>query len=383
MRRIGWILFAVTICEYAGSVALGGVHGVAQNVGYFTTITTCAAVGALILHRAPRHRIGWILAAAPLLIGLAAWTGAYVDGTTGTGPARTWTAWAANWSWMAGIGLPVTFLGLLVPDGRLPSRRWRPFLWLACIQYVLLVLGTALAPGTLDDKWGIDNPVGVSNLQLLLAGGFIAVPPVLPAGVAAAVVRFRRGTPVERQQLKWIVAAFAVAVAVGAGNGLVTSLFPGFSGIPVLVVWLTWTAIPVAFGFAILRHRLYEIDVIIRKTLVYAGVVASLALLDLGGVAGMGAAFRSVTGQSSAVAVTVSTLLVAACFQPVRRRIQGAVDRRFYRSAYDAERAVAAFTGRLRREIDLDALRAELLATLADTVQPTHAAVWLRPGEAE
>jgi hypothetical protein len=354
-RRLGWALCGVTVLEYAGVVVLGGIHSVASAAGAFIAIASCAIVGALILHRDPGHRIGWILCAAPLLIGLSGVTTGYADVTDGHGAGRTAAAWVSQWSWMAGLGLPVTFLGLLVPDGRLPSRRWRPFLWLACAQYSLLVVGAALAPGVLDKKWGIDNPVGVRYAQFLLAGGLIAVPPVLPAGIAAAVVRFRRGSVVERQQLKWIEA----------------------------IIWLTWSTIPIAFGVAILRYRLYEIDVIIRRTLVYAALVAILATLYLGGVASLGWAFRSATGQSSALAVTLSTLAVAAAFQPVRRRVQAGVDRRFYRSAYDAGSAVAAFTGRLREEIDLDALRGELLETIADTVQPTHAGVWLRPAPEE
>jgi hypothetical protein len=380
---LGWALCGVTVLEYAGVVVLGGIHSVASAAGAFIAIASCAIVGALILHRDPGHRIGWILCAAPLLIGLSGVTTGYADVTDGHGAGRTAAAWVSQWSWMAGLGLPVTFLGLLVPDGRLPSRRWRPFLWLACAQYSLLVVGAALAPGVLDKKWGIDNPVGVRYAQFLLAGGLIAVPPVLPAGIAAAVVRFRRGSVVERQQLKWIVAAFAGAVGLGALNGLVTDLYPAFHGAPEAIIWLTWSTIPIAFGVAILRYRLYEIDVIIRRTLVYAALVAILATLYLGGVASLGWAFRSATGQSSALAVTLSTLAVAAAFQPVRRRVQAGVDRRFYRSAYDAGSAVAAFTGRLREEIDLDALRGELLETIADTVQPTHAGVWLRPAPEE
>ena len=383
MRRIGWALCAVTAVEYVAGVALGVGHGLGSALGFLVTAMSSSIVGALIIQRDPRNRIGWILAIAPLFICLSGVCGAYTDSTTGHGALRTTTAWASEWSWMAGLGLPVAFLGLLIPDGRLPSPRWRAVLWFAYAQYAVIVLGQMFAPGVLDKAWGIDNPVGIPHADLLINGGLIAVPPILPAGILACVLRYRRGTAVERQQLKWIVTALAVAVGFGTLNGLVSDLYPSFHGAPEVFVWLTWATIPIAFGVAILRYRLYEIDVIIRKTLVYTGVVASMAGLYLAGVAGMGVAFRSVTGQSSAVAVTVSTLLVAAAFQPIRRRIQRTVDRRFYRGAYDAELAVAAFTGRLRREIDLDALRAELLATVADTVQPTHAAVWLRPGEAE
>jgi hypothetical protein len=383
VRRLGWALCAVTAVESVAGIALGVGHGLGSLLGFLVTAMSSAIVGALILQRDPGNRIGWILAGAPLFICLSGVCGAYTDSTTGHGALRTTTAWASEWSWMAGLGLPVAFLGLLIPDGRLPSPRWRPVLWFAYAQYAVIVLGQMFAPGVLDKSWGIENPVGVEHADLLIHGGLIAVPPILPAGILACVLRFRRGTSVERQQLKWIVTSLAVAVAFGTLNGLVSNLHPSFHGAPEVIVWLTWATIPIAFGFAILRHRLYEIDVIIRKTLVYTGLVASLGLLYLACIAGLGVAFRSATGQSSAVAVTVSTLLVAAAFQPIRRRIQRAVDRRFYRGAYDAERAVAAFTGRLRRDIDLDALRAELLATVADTVQPAHAAVWLRPAPEE
>jgi hypothetical protein len=214
----------------------------------------------------------------------------------------------------------------------------------------------------------------------------IAIPLGTVAAVASLVVRFRRAGPVERLQIKWLAAAGTFSGSLYALVLLSSALFaasgrsePGWDA-AILDVWfLTLSLIPAAIGVAVLRYRLFEIDVIIRRTLVYALLVGSLALVYLGGVSVAGALLRGLTGSSGTLAVTASTLAVALAFQPFRGVIQRTVDRRFYRSGYDARAAVDGFSERMREQIDLDALRRELLAVVAGIVQPTHASVWLRP----
>ena len=273
-----------------------------------------------------------------------------------------------------------SFVVLLFPDGHLPSRRWRPVVWVGAVSLACAWTGLLLAPGRLDAPLHrFHNPLGIQGFQYLAVAG-VAIPFVMIAGLVAGVVRYRRGDPVERLQLRWFVAsvcAFAASVVLSAViEGLTGVSTPDYVFLAVL--WL----VPASVGVAILRYRLYEIDVIIRKTLIYAVLVVALALVYLGGISLMGWAFRSLTGQSGALAVTLSTLAVAAAFQPLRTRIQRAVDHRFYRRAYDATQTLDAFTGRLRDQIDLDSLHGEVLRTVESTVQPRHVSLWLRPTSA-
>ena len=206
----------------------------------------------------------------------------------------------------------------------------------------------------------------------LLIGSFFA-------GIACVALRFRRSREIERQQLKWFAAAVMTVLAVIV---VVFAVYQATGRNHSDAIFLIGTSIiPVATGLAMLRYRLYEIDVIMRRTVVYSALIVALAALYLGGVALLGWIFRSVTGQSGALAVTVSTLLVAAAFQPLRHRIQRTVDHRFYRRKYDAAVTLDAFSGRLREQIDLDALQTEVLGVVTETLQPSHASLWLRTVE--
>ena len=213
----------------------------------------------------------------------------------------------------------------------------------------------------------------------------LVVPMMMVASAVSLVIRYRRSHGLERQQLKWLAAAAAVvAVTYLIVEPLSVAVNPGTDSAPEWlliaqeIALISFALIPAAIGAAILRYRLYEIDVIIRRTVVYAMLVAALALLYLGGITSIGWLLRDVAGQSSALAVTVSTLAVAAAFQPLRRRIRQAVDRRFYRRGYDAQAAVAGFSGRLREQVDLDAIAADLVQTTQATVSPRTVSVWLR-----
>ena len=267
-----------------------------------------------------------------------------------------------------GLFVPACFLGLLIPDGHLPSRRWRPVAWCAAITVGCGVIGTILGESQVNDGH-TPNPFHVPHADNLFILGTALLLPVIGLGITAAVVRYRQGTQIERQQMKWIIAAF-VAIIV---TGILQSSLLG-------QIWfVTWALLPIAFAVSILRYRLYEIDVIIRKTLIYAALAATLALVYLGGISLTTWIFRSVTGQSGALAVTLSTLIVAAVFQPLRTRIQRTVDHRFYRRKYDATRALDAFNHRMREQIDLDALHDEVLGVITETLQPSHTTLWLRP----
>jgi hypothetical protein len=406
-RRVAWLVFCVACGLWLAAATFswltrslasqsgwgGGGFAVAALFGLVQL--AFPAAGLLLARRRPRLPIGWLLLGIGVAWGLAGSTG-YADYGLrlhpGSLPAAAIVAAVGAPMWAPAIGITCTFLILLFPDGRLPGPRWR---WVAWVSAVAIVGGTAadtLTPGEMASQGypGVQNPLGVGVIgsaldvgQLLLA----LIPVMMVASAASLVVRFRRAGAVQRQQIKWLASAAAV-VAVSYLLVLAISLIAEPSN-NIGPLWLqaaqdasllSFGLIPIAIGVAVLRHGLFEIDVIIRKTLVYSTLVASLGLLYLAGVVGLQALVRSVIGQSGAVAVTASTLVVAGAFQPLRTRIQRAVDRRFYRARYDVEAVVEAFSGRLREQIDLDALHRELLAVVAGAVQPVHASLWLRPG---
>jgi len=315
----------------------------------------------------------------------------------GSLPGAKIAAWLAEWTWVPSVGLIGTFLVLLFPDGRLPSRRWRAVAWLAVTAMLFPGLSLAFLPGPLEETPGIAiaNPFGIeatrSILEMVGAVGFFLLPFCFVASAVSMVLRFRRSQGIERQQLKWFVSAAAL-LAVTFTATVVASFFVGdLSGrsAPPLalkvaqdITTLTFAGLPVAAGIAILRYRLYDIDRIINRTLVYGSLTATLAVVYFGSVVSLQAAFRALSGQDSTLAVVASTLAIAALFNPLRRRMQGFVDRRFYRSKYDARKTLEAFTARLREETDLEALSDDLVGVIRDTMQPEHVSLWLRPDPA-
>jgi hypothetical protein len=278
--------------------------------------------------------------------------------------------------------IAATFFCLLFPDGRPPSHRSRWVGRLALMGGVLLVLGLSLTPGTLDERNypGVRNPVGVEGAGRLLEGtttvgtGLALV--ALLLAVVSMIVRFRRSIGDERQQLKWVV--YAGAVAAG-GFALTLFLSGPLANAVFALAFLAFIGVPVAAGVAILRYRLYEIDLLINRTLVYGTLTAALAMVYVGSVVSLQALFRTLTGQESQLAVVVSTLAIAALFGPLRRRVQAFIDRRFYRRKYDAAKTLAAFGAKLREETDLETLSDELVAVVRSTMQPAHVSLWLRP----
>jgi hypothetical protein len=304
----------------------------------------------------------------------------------------------SDWIWVPAVGLLGTYVLLLFPDGRLPSRRWRPLAWLSGAVILLLSVGGMLAPGRLDNLAGVRNPFGIEGADWLTTVAYVLLP-LLPlcmlASALSLVLRYRRSGGEERQQIKWIAFAASVVVVLYAIAMIASFVLPAESWTTAGSVWwlnlLTYavlssfTLVPIAVGFAVLKYRLYEIDLLINRALVYGSLTTTLVLIYVGGVAVTQTVFRLLTGQEQQpqLAVVASTLAIAALFNPLRRRVQTLVNRRFYRRKYDAAKMLSSFSSRLREETDLDSLSDEVLGVVRETMQPAHASLWLRPHAAD
>jgi hypothetical protein len=381
---LGLALVAAAGILAVRDVAATGVAMGANSVGALLVGASFTVVGWLIVSRRRENRIGWMLLAIGVVFALVTFSGAHAQGglvaEPGSLPLADVTAWLSTLAWVPAWTL-VMLLLLLYPDGRLPSRRWRPILWIAAASAVLMLVPSAFA------EWPYRGPAlltGVSpstpeldTAALLQVVGLLLSLGVAVAGAGALVIRFGRSAGVERQQIKWFASAAAVEVA--ALFVLSGSLLP--PPLDVLLALISAPLIPIAIGVAILRYRLYEIDRIISRTVSYAVVTGILAAVFVGTILVMQILLASLLSGSS-VAVAASTLVVAALFQPLRRRVQSAVDRRFDRSRYDAERTVAAFGAHLRDEVDLGNLYAEVREVVAATVAPATVGVWIRRADA-
>jgi MFS family permease len=378
----------------SGSWSGGGIW---VGLALVTAAVTYPAAGWLIAARRPESPIGWILLAIGVMWGVG-FTSTYADYTLKLHhdlPGGALVATVGGAFWLPAIGVTGTFLLLLFPDGRLPGRRWRWVAWAAAAAIAAALVFLIFRPGSLADAGypGVRNPLGIDALRPVVGAGWAAILLVIALMVASAasvVVRYRRARGPERQQVKWLAAAaagvalvYAVVVPIGAYVDPSSQHTPGWLSAAQSISLLSFGFIPVAIVFAVLRYRLYEIDVIIRRTLVYAVLVAILAALYLGGVTVVGALLRTVTGGSGAIGVTVSTLIVAAVFQPLRGRIQRAVDRRFYRGRYDAVRTLESFSGRLREQVEIESVSGQVLDVVHQTLQPAHVSLWLRPPQGE
>ncbi len=348
----------------------GSVSSLVATTGGFFAFSV---VGLLIIFRQPRNLVGWICA----IVGLASHaTGfaseyakfAYVT-NPGSLPSATAVGWFSNWTWVPMVFLPLTQLLLLFPDGRPLSRRWRQFGVGAAALLVALMISASLVDGDGDPP---PNPLATPAADVISAILGVAVVPVVLACMVAALLRFRRSTGIQRQQMKWFALAVALNIALQMTNSIVwpedeqNSLF----GIGLLLL-------AGSIGMSVLRYRLYDIDLVINRALVYGSLTGILAGTYVGSVLLLQLTLSGVT-EGSGLAVAASTLAVAALFQPVRARIQRAVDRRFFRNRYNAELIVGAFGSRLRDEVDLSTLSTDLLDTVHTTVRPTHASLWLR-----
>jgi hypothetical protein len=352
-------------------------------------------VGALIASKRPKNAVGWLCLAVGLLWSLSGvfdYYGYYGAATPGSLPFPVVAAGVSDWIWVPAVGLLGTYVLLLFPDGRLPSRRWRPLAWLSGAVILLLSFGVMLAPGPLDNLAGVRNPFGIEGAEWLTVGAY-ALLPLLPlcmlASALSLVLRYRRSGAEERQQIKWIAFAASVVVVVYAIAMIASFIFPAESWTTAGSVWwlnlLTYavlssfTLVPIAVGIAVLKYRLYDIDVIVNRTLVYGSLTAMLIVLYFGGIVVLQSVFVLLTREQSTLAIVASTLLIAALFTPLRRRTQSFIDRRFYRRKYDARRTLETFSSKLRDETDLEALNAELVGVVRETMQPTHVSLWLLP----
>jgi hypothetical protein len=384
--RLAWSLWLLAMALVALSVLLGVRNAatvaafVADALVIVPMVVSFATVGALIAARHPRNPIGWLFASFAAITGLVLLASEYASyalvTAPGSVPGGDWAAWLGAWSLGFTIAIPA-FIFLLFPDGHLLSPRWRPLAWLIVANGILGVALAALSNLAVADF----SPFASSPIQLLRGGTIRAIynanqavgAAVLLGSALCLVVRLRRARGEQRQQLKWVAytatvgfAAFAIVALVGRPE-------------PVVVATVAFPAIAIAAAIAIFKYHLYDIDRLISRTLVYAILTLVLGLGYAGVVLVLGQRFGGVTRHPPSWAVAGATLAVAALFQPARRRIQQAVDRRFNRRKYNAATTIQAFSTRLRDQIDLDTLSTELLAVVDQTMEPTRVSLWFRP----
>jgi hypothetical protein len=393
---LAWSLAALSVMMFVAAIALHVLARSVDSPGEWSTLGAVGRVlsflpflafplvGALVASRRPRNWVGWILLADGLL-----WTfGAVLDSYRVYGLARPGSVpfsgavhALGQWLWVPAVGLFAVYLILLFPDGRLPSRRWRPLAWFSGAVMVLLSAGIGKPFGLEQYPWVSDAlPVVLALLPLCIL-----------ASAVSLVLRYRRAGTEVREQIKWVAfAALFVGVQfvidIGASLLLVpmtaSGREPAWLALLDQVGFIMFAGVPIAVGIAVLKYRLYDIDVIINRALVYGSLTATLVALYFGGIVVLQRLFVALTGQQSTLAVVASTLAIAALFNPLRRRIQGFVDRRFYRRKYDASKTLETFSAKLRDATDLEALSGDLKAVVGETMQPAHVSVWLRPDTA-
>jgi hypothetical protein len=385
---LAWALWLVTFgCCAAGLLVTLAIYrpltlGVlAEGALYaFFFVLGFATVGLVLALRRPGNPIGWLYGAAGLAwaytIPLAPWVDQLLREHRPLPLLAQLHVALSEFGWAPAIGLGVTLPALLLPNGHLRSRRWRLVVVTSVTGFVLATVGGALSPGPIEEA-GIDNPLGLAGpagdvASVLTIVGVLLHWWSLPPAAVCVILRFRSSRGVERQQMRWVAAGAAGAVA-----GLLLALPSGLGIAPNFVSHIIFPALlcpPVAIGVAVLRYRLYDLDRVISRTLTYGLLTVLLGLGYAGVVLGLG----RLLPDSSSLVVAAATLAVAGLFQPFRRRVQALVDRRFNRHRYDAARTVDGFAARLRDQVDLDALHGELLAVVDQTMQPTRASLWLR-----
>ena len=400
--RLAWALVALSVALLLGGIALshvasstvpdrplGGEAGdssVVTNVTNLLTLLPFSVVGAIIVSRHPRNTIGWIFCSIGLAVGIQALTTGYAEywlaSGSGSRSLGETAAWFSTWSWIPVVAVPTSFLLLLFPDGSLPSPRWRPIAWCAGLGITGFVVGYALEAGPLEEFPQIVNPYGVDSplLGIVAIAAFIVVVGSMVASAVSLIVRHRRAGSEQRQQIKWLAYGGTVVVGTIFVAGTAPPFISGLNYmVSIVIISVALLGLPIFTGIAIVRHRLYDIDIIINRTLVYGSLTVTLVFLYFGGIVVLQRLFVLLTGEKSTLAVVASTLAIAALFSPLRRRVQGFVDRRFYRRKYDAAKTLAAFGSRLREETDLDALSSDMVEVARGTMQPAHVSLWLRP----
>ncbi|MGH2465346.1 MAG: hypothetical protein ACRDGI_07790 [Candidatus Limnocylindrales bacterium] len=392
-----WTVWAIAtvlvLLALAGGLASIGGDLVATITVISSSIAALAlgTTGAVLVTRLPGNPIGWLLWAGGFILAFASGISSIAGSMfTSNIAGAVWLYWLSNLLWVPAVVMVALFVPLLFPTGHLPSRRWRAVVIVAFVSVAAVVLEAAVGPFTPGSApYGIDNPLAVggtvASIAAILSGastltGFVCFPLV----AASMVLRYRRASGVERAQLRWFAAvaaligpAFAIGIVTGsATDGIVLVI----SNLVWLLIFFGLVLLPIAIGLAILRYRLYEIDRLISRTLMYGALTVILALVYLGSILLIQTLLASFT-RSNELAVAASTLLVAALFQPIRGRLKRAADRRFNRARYDGDRELAAFAGRLRDEVDLTQVSTEIAATVQRILQPVSASIWLRGPE--
>jgi hypothetical protein len=391
--RLAWSLWALCLALTALSLLLSALnlsHPGTHVYDYWLTNTTVVidvTVGALVASRRPENPVGWLVCLYSLAISMSYFSSEYAIyallAQPHSLPAGEVLVWISSWILSVTVGVQVFSL-LLFPTGRLPSWRWRWVAWLTVAVTLIGMISSAFSSGPLDGLGPIRNPLGMEGFSGVYDVVRSIMFPLLFLAVASSLfARLHRAVGVERQQLKWLAYAAATLPV-----GIILIIIPGAIDTP---PWFEWAGvaffvaagagIPISMGIAILRYRLYDIDVVINRTLVYGSLTAILAGVYFGGVTATQVLLRNITGQEQLpqLVVVASTLLIAALFNPLRRRIQSFIDRRFYRSKYDAAKTLEAFSARLRDETDLDRLGEDLVGVVTETMQPSHVSMWLHP----
>src|SRR5215211_6074115 len=390
--RLAWSICALSLALTALSLLLLALNLSYPNTyiyDYWLENTVLAVsfsiIGAIIASRLPANPVGWLFCAAACTIAVECLSGEYAIyallARPNSLPMGEALAWLAFWAWIPSIGCIVLSL-LLFPNGELPSSRWRWLAWLSVLLTIAGAVWVALSPGAIGNLGSIHNPLGIEGLPR----GYKPVQTIMSALLLVAAVstlglRLLRTRGIEHQQIKW--PAF-VAVMAAVGSILYDTAISEAIGLR----WLEWAgyvvvvaalvSFPISIGIAIVRYRLYEIDALINRTLVYALLTAISAAVYFGAVVLLQRVFVALTGERSTLAIVASTLLIAALFMPLRRRIQSFIDRRFYRRKYDAAKTLEVFSAKLRDETDLEALSGDLVGVVRETMQPAHVSLWLR-----
>ena len=395
-HRRPWTALAVVTCMLAGMTVLASLGPGDPNfrqdpagfIGFICAFGAFGLVGALIIWQRPGNALGWVLTAVGLLAAWGASADTYVDLASDENLLYLVSVWISLWYWFPLLGLTLIFTPLLFPEGRPPSPRWRIVTWGAALSLALVVFLGAFRERIEMPGISMDNPVGIpgiedpeqSSLGTALLGSFVFF---LVLALASVVVRYIQSGDVQRQQIKWLLLATALSALM--------VFFEEITRIELdteVPFALSIALFPLAIAVAIFRYRLYEIDRIINRALVYGSLTAMLALVYVGSVVGLQYVFRMLTGGESQLAIVASTLAIAGLFVPLRRRVQTFIDRRFYRRKYDAAKTLEEFATRLRDETDLESLSNDLVSVVRNTVQPEHVSLWLRqarrdPGETE
>jgi hypothetical protein len=404
-RRLAWTVFALICVFYVAGLIVSlpagdrssdtdwGMNGAVAGLAFVLSTFLFAVVGVLVAARNPGNPVGWILLAIGATWGLDLVCSSYatygLELHRGSHDLAVVTASIDSMLWVPGIGLTGVFLLLLFPDGHLLTPRWRWLAWSSAAGLTVASLGILCDPGLMSDSSfpNTVNPLGIDALGTVtqvLRSVVIMAPIAILGAALSLILRFRRSRGTERLQMKWLAAAAAAVAGIFAVAMVFAAILPSGADTPEwlqllqTVALISFGLIPVSIGFAVFQYRLYDIDLIIRRTLTYSCLAGILIGIYLAGVVGLSSVLRAATGESGALAVTLSTLLVVLVSRPIQSRVKATIDHRFSRLAYDPARTLDEFSDQVRRKVDLDVLGAELIGTVSATVRPAHVTLWLR-----